>query len=161
MCDIFHPAIRLLKPVRFLTENCLEPNCTRYLLILFCVQYPSGSAGLLYGLCCSIVSLLCGDLYMYLIVFLLVIVLFVLWFTASDFTFDIFKLYFGLLLLCVSCYPFTLFLVGIWYTVFMVRADQFSKACPCGYLYIAVTCLLRSPFLCTIDWPLNTGLTVL
>ena len=25
MCDIFHPAIRLLKPVRFLSENCLEP----------------------------------------------------------------------------------------------------------------------------------------
>jgi hypothetical protein len=43
--------------------------------------------------------ILCGDLYMYLIVFLLVIVLSVLWFTASDFTFGIFKRYFGLLLL--------------------------------------------------------------
>ena len=37
MCDIFHPAIRLLKPVRFLSENYLEPNFTS--IYWFCSVY--------------------------------------------------------------------------------------------------------------------------
>ena len=62
---------------------------------------------------------------------------------------------------------------------------NYSQICPCGHLYLAVTCIKRSPFSCSVidnsifiepllrdhlsykatfslsqRWPLNTGLTV-
>jgi hypothetical protein len=114
MCGIFHPAIRSLTLVLLLSENCLKPNCTIYLLILCCQQYPSGSA----GYCRVRVALL----YVYCVVICSCMPLVFFWslhclsffrFTDSDFTIGIFKQYYGLVLLYVSCASLYSILVGI------------------------------------------------